>query len=59
MDPIHNSMQILQLQNKAAHLNTIERFYIYAEHTRNNHLNNDSTIFHNKIFDTRLKPQQQ
>jgi hypothetical protein len=29
--PIHNTMQILQLQNKGTHLNTVERFYIYAE----------------------------
>jgi len=56
--PIHNTMQILQLQNKGVHLNPIERFYIYAEYTRNNHLNDDSTIFPNKIFDTLLKPQQ-
>jgi len=43
--PFHNTMQILQIQNKGAHLNTRERFYIYAEYTRNNHLNDDSTIF--------------
>jgi hypothetical protein len=56
--PIHSTMQILQLQNKAAHLNTIECFYIYAEYTNNNHLNDDSTISPNKIFDTILKPLQ-
>jgi hypothetical protein len=56
--PIHNTMQVLQLQNKGAHLNTIERFYIYAEYTNNNHLNDDSTIFPNKVFDTLLKPHQ-
>jgi len=56
--PIHNTMQVLQLQNKGPHLNTIERFYIYAEYTKNIHLNNDSTIFPNKIFDTLLKPHQ-
>jgi hypothetical protein len=54
--PIHSTMQTLQLQNKGAHLNTIEHFYIYAEYTNNNHLNNDSTISPNKIFDTLLKP---
>jgi len=42
--PIHNTMQILHLQNKGAHLNTIERFYIYAEYTKGNHLNDGSTI---------------
>jgi len=50
-------MQVLQLQNKGAHLNTIEQFYIYAEYTNNNHLD-DSTIFPNKILDTLLKPHQ-
>jgi predicted RNA-binding Zn-ribbon protein involved in translation (DUF1610 family) len=56
--PIHSTMQILQLQNKGAHLNTIERFYIYAECTNNNHLNDDSTISPSKFFDTLLKPLQ-
>ena len=56
--PIHSTMQILQLQNKGAHLTTIERVYIYAEYTKNNHLNDNSTIFPNKIFDTLLKPHQ-
>jgi hypothetical protein len=56
--PIHNTMQVLQLQNKGAHLNTTERFYIYAEHTNNNHLPDDSTVFSNKIFDTLLRPHQ-
>jgi hypothetical protein len=51
-------MQILQLQNKGAHLNTIERFYIYAEYTKDSHINDDSTIYTNKIFDTLLKPHQ-
>jgi hypothetical protein len=54
--PIHSTMRILHLQNKGAHLNTIERFYIYAEYTNNNHLNDDSTISPIKIFDTLLKP---
>jgi len=56
--PIHNTMQILQLQNKGAHLNNIERFYICAEYTKDNHLNDDSTVSPNKIFDTILKPDQ-
>jgi hypothetical protein len=49
-------MQVLRYQRKGAHLNTIERFYIYAEYINNNHLNDDQTIFPNKIFDTLLKP---
>jgi len=51
-------MQILHLQNKVAHLNTIERFYIYAEYTKENNLNDDSTISPNNIFDMLLKPHQ-
>jgi len=31
--PIQDTMQILQCQNKGAYLNTIERYYIYAEFT--------------------------
>ena len=38
------------------HLNAIERIYIYAEYINNNHINDDQTIFPNKIFDTLLKP---
>ena len=56
--PIHNTLQVLQLHNKGAHLNTIERFHIYSEYTDNNHLNDESTIFPNKTFDTLLKPHQ-
>ena len=54
----HKTMQILQLQNKGAHLNTIKRFYIYAKYTKNDHLSDDSTIFPNKILDTILKPHE-
>jgi len=56
--PIHNTMQILQLQNKGAHLNTIEQFYIHAEYTKNIHLNDDSSVFPSKNFDILLKPHQ-
>jgi len=51
-------MQILQRQNKGPHLTTIERFYIHAEYLKNNHLNDESTIFRNIIFETFLKPHQ-
>ena len=54
--PVHNTMQILHLQKKGAHLNTIERFYIYTEYTNIHHLNDGLTISPNKIFDTLLKP---
>jgi hypothetical protein len=53
---IHNTTQILQRHNKGAHLNTIERYYIYVEYTNNNHLNDEHTIFTNKIFGVLLNP---
>jgi len=51
-------MQILQRHSKGAHLNTIERYYIYAEFTKDNHLNDEHTLFPNKIFEALLKPDQ-
>ena len=55
---IQNTMQILQRHNKGAHLNTIEQYYIYAEFTKNYHLNDEHNIFLNKIFDALLEPHQ-
>jgi hypothetical protein len=55
---IQNTMQILQRHNKGAHLNTIERYYIYVEFTKNIHLNNERNISPNKIFNALLKPHQ-
>jgi len=59
--PIHNTMQILQYHGKGTHPNTIERFYIYAEFSKNNHLNDEHTISPNKIFEapTLSPPTQQ
>jgi len=51
-------MQILQRKNKEAYINTIERYYIYAEFTKNNHLNDEHTIYPNKIFEALLIPDQ-
>ena len=53
----HDTMQVLQYQKKGSHLNTIERFYIYSEFTKHNHLNEEHNISPNKIFDALLKPQ--
>jgi len=55
--PIQDTMQIIQYQNKGNHLNTIERFYIYKEFIKDNHLNDEHNISPNSIFDTLLKPQ--
>jgi len=49
-------MQILQYREKGTHLNTIERFFIYEEFSKNNHLNDEQSISPNKIFDALLKP---
>jgi hypothetical protein len=51
-------MQILQYQGKGAHLNTIERYFIHKEFSKNNHLNDEFNITPNKIFDVLLKPHQ-
>jgi hypothetical protein len=59
IDTIHNTMEILHYQKKGAHLNTIERFYIYAEYTTDNHLNDNQNIFPSAIFDALLKTHQQ
>jgi len=58
LDSIQNTMQVLQYQNKGAHLNTYECFHIYAEYIKENHLNDEHTIFQNKLFDTLLKTPQ-
>jgi predicted GIY-YIG superfamily endonuclease len=54
--PIHQTMQILQYQDKGTHLNTIERFFIYAEFSKNHHLNDEYSISPNRIFEALLKP---
>jgi len=56
--PIDQTMQILQYREKGTHLNTIERFFIYAEFSKNHHLNDEQSISPNRIFDALLKPHQ-
>ena len=56
--PIQETMQNLQYKAKEAHLNTVDRYFIYKEFSNNNHLNDDSNIAPNKIFDALLKPQK-
>jgi hypothetical protein len=53
--PIHNVMQILHYHKKSPHLNIMEKFHIYSEYLNNSHLNDEHTIFPNKIFDSILK----
>ena len=47
---LQECMQILHTHNKDAHLNTIERFYIFKKASTNNHLNDNHTIPNSKIF---------
>jgi len=54
---LENTMEIIQLQKKGTHLNTIERFHIHKEVVTNNHLNEDYTETSNPIFNTILKLQ--
>jgi hypothetical protein len=56
---IHNTRQILWHHKKGPHLNTLERFHIHAEYITNNHINDNQTIFPNKIFDILLKDHSQ
>jgi hypothetical protein len=54
---ISTTMQTIQNQKKGSHLNNFEQCYIHKEAASNNHLNDNHTIFHNKIFETILKIQ--
>jgi hypothetical protein len=49
-------MHVLHHQKKGPHLNTMEKFYIYTEYLDGSHLNDEHTIFPNKIFDSLIKP---
>jgi len=52
---IHNTMRILKHHIKGTHLNTVARFYIYAEYIKKNHLNDKHTTTPNRIFEVLLK----
>jgi hypothetical protein len=54
--PIRDIMQVLHHHSKGPHLNTMEKFYIYAEYINRSHLNYEHTIIPNKIFDSLIKP---
>ena len=52
---VDNFKQVIHHHKKGAHLNTVERFYIYADYVANNHLNDNHSVFPSKIFDNLLK----
>ena len=56
---IQNTMQVLRHHHKGTHLNTLEKFHIYTEYISDNHINDNQTIFPNKIFDAILKDHSQ
>jgi hypothetical protein len=51
-------MQILQYQDKGTHINAIAWFFIYAEFSKNTHLNDKHYISPNKNFEALLKPHK-
>jgi len=55
---IDQIMEVLQYREKGTHVTTVERFFIYVEFSKNNHLNDEQSIYPNKIFDALLKPHQ-
>jgi hypothetical protein len=52
---IDSIMQIIHHQKKDPRLNTLQRFHIHKEAANDNHLNDNPTIFPNRIFDFILK----
>jgi hypothetical protein len=56
--PFQDTMQILQLQSKGIHLNTIERFYTYSEFKKQTHLSDEHNISPYNIFDALLIPNK-
>jgi hypothetical protein len=55
---IDNIMQILHHQKKGPHLNTLGWFYTHKEAASGSHVDDNQTIFPNRIFDAILKIQQ-
>jgi hypothetical protein len=49
---IENIMQVIKIQGKGTHLNTIEKFHIHKETLNNNQLNEDHVETSNIIFNT-------
>ena len=45
-------MDILHLGNKGRHLDTMNKYYIYIETKRNNHINDKSTVNKNYTFNS-------
>ena len=48
--PIEEALYILEFHKKSMHMNTLERYHIHKEAHQNNHLNDQHTVPHNKIF---------
>ena len=49
--PMEDIMETVYITNKGQIMDTLERFYIFRETKRNNHINNRITVKSNIIFD--------
>jgi diphthamide synthase subunit DPH2 len=54
---MENIMQVIKIQGKGTHLNTIQKFHIHKETLNNNQLNKDHAETTNLIFNTIVKFQ--
>jgi hypothetical protein len=43
-------MEIMEVQQKGKHLNTLENFHIYKLHQQGTQLNNNCSNLHNSVF---------
>jgi endo-alpha-1,4-polygalactosaminidase (GH114 family) len=51
-------LQITFTGKKGKYLDTMEKFYIYAETKKNNQINDKNTVTYNKIYEAILENQQ-
>jgi hypothetical protein len=49
--PLEDTLQVLGIQNKGPHLNSLERFHIYKEQKTDTILNDNYTDHYNPIFE--------
>jgi hypothetical protein len=49
--PLEDTLQVLHIQNKGPHLNTLERFHIYKEQKTGTILNDNHMDHYNPIFE--------
>jgi hypothetical protein len=52
---INDVMDILEVEKKGKHLDTLERFHIFCLYKQDNHLNDNNIDVYNPIFNTVYK----